>query len=374
MTQENQKNSILDNVLEEQRVERRQQFKPRELLAVLFDTLNKQEIEILRRRYALQEAEEARRQTLEEIGKTYKVTRERIRQLENRAINKLKSRETFKDIINPFETVVLGMLEEAGGIIEEEFLVSQLLEESSGEQVVEPDKKATIFIIAKLLDENLEKVGPDEYFMLGWKLRFADVDFLKKIVEELNAYIETLGKPVAASPLVQGFKAQHPTQVSDQLVLSALELSSKTRKNPFGDWGLVSWRSIVPKRMTDKVYLILEKRGQPMHFREIAEAINKQGFDQKRANPATVHNELIMGERYILVGRGTYALKDWGYKPGVVSEVITQTLREKGPMTREEVIDELLEQRMIKAGTVLLALNDQEKFKKLEDGRYTLVE
>lgn len=110
-----------------------------------------------------------------------------------------------------------------------------------------------------------------------------------------------------------------------------------------------------------------------MHFTEIAETINKMNFDERQAYPATIHNELILDDKYVLVGRGIYALKEWGYKPGVVSEVIAEILKESGrPMSKKELIDAVLKKRLIKQTTITLALMNRDKFVRDEKGRYSI--
>ena len=95
----------------------------------------------------------------------------------------------------------------------------------------------------------------------------------------------------------------------------------------------------------------------------------------RKANIATVHNELIKDSRFVLVGRGLYALKEWGYEPGVVKEVIAKVLRaEDKPLTKEEVFQKVLKQRLIKENTILLNLQDKSCFFKDEAGRYTIKE
>ena len=111
-----------------------------------------------------------------------------------------------------------------------------------------------------------------------------------------------------------------------------------------------------------------------MHFTEIAKKINETGFDHKKANPATIHNELILDKKYILVGRGIYALAEWGYKPGVVSDVIQEILKEaKLPLSREEIIEKVMAKRLVKRSTIILALMNKNKFKKTATGEYDLV-
>ena len=58
-----------------------------EALDDLLGTLTEREAEVLRMRYGLYDG---RQHTLEEVGKMFGVTRERIRQIENKAIRKLR--------------------------------------------------------------------------------------------------------------------------------------------------------------------------------------------------------------------------------------------------------------------------------------------
>jgi hypothetical protein len=158
-------------------------------------------------------------------------------------------------------------------------------------------------------------------------------------------------------------------------ILAHLRLSEQIKKNPFGEWGLTSWPTISPKRMADKIYLVLKKEGAPLHFRDITQRINAVGFTGKPAYAPTVHNELILDKRYVLVGRGIYALTEWGYAPGVVSDVVAAVLKQAArSLSREEIIQEVLKQRLVKRGTIYLALSNQKRFARDRDGNYYLVE
>ena len=125
--------------------------------------------------------------------------------------------------------------------------------------------------------------------------------------------------------------------------------------------------------MSEKAYLVLRKPGEPLHFNDITNLINETAFDKKIAYPATIHNELILDERYVLVGRGIYALKEWGYEPGTVLDVIVGILKKAGkPMTKDEIVEAVLKQRIVRKSTIFLALTNRDKIKKLPDGAYTL--
>ncbi|MCD4761921.1 winged helix-turn-helix domain-containing protein, partial [bacterium] len=159
----------------------------------------------------------------------------------------------------------------------------------------------------------------------------------------------------------------------NKTLYSILKAAKHVEQNKFGHWGVHNWREIKPKTINDKIYLILKHQGKPLHFAGIADMINKIVFDNKKANAATVHNELILDSKYVLVGRGLYGLKEWGYKKGTVADVIKSILNEiDEPITRNEIIEKVLEKRLVKKATIILALMNKDKFKK-EEGKYILV-
>lgn len=59
----------------------------REQLLAVIDTLTPREQEVIRQRYGLMDGKQ---KTLEEVGREFSVTRERIRQIEAKALRKLK--------------------------------------------------------------------------------------------------------------------------------------------------------------------------------------------------------------------------------------------------------------------------------------------
>jgi hypothetical protein len=167
-----------------------------------------------------------------------------------------------------------------------------------------------------------------------------------------------------------GFSDESPHPIHAHIRLSRI-----LKKNVFDEWGLVHWPSVSPKRMTDKIYLLLKKHGSPLHFRELTAKINQAGFGGRPAYAPTVHNELILDKRYVLVGRGIYALTEWGYAPGVVGDVAAAILKKAGKaLAREEIVEEVLKQRLVKRGTIYLALSNQNRFRRDEEGNYHLTQ
>ena len=88
-----------------------------------------------------------------------------------------------------------------------------------------------------------------------------------------------------------------------------------------------------------------------------------------------IHNELIKDSRFVLIGRGIYALDKWGFKKGTVSETITDILKQsKKPLTREQIVKKVLSTRKVKETTILLNLQNKKLFKKIDKNSYTIAE
>jgi hypothetical protein len=148
---------------------------------------------------------------------------------------------------------------------------------------------------------------------------------------------------------------------SKELIHSCLSIDQRLKEIEDG-WGLTEWRFVRPRSIRDKVEIVLRKSGEPLHFMEIANRIRESNFDHKNVTVQAVHNELIRYPQFVLVGRGLYALREWGYEPGTVADVIERILKEKGPLSKKEIILEVAKQRTVKIGTISLNLQKMPYF------------
>lgn len=364
--------SILDKVISSKKTTEIEQFQAAEVVLVLLKNLHSREEDVLRRRFGLNEKSE---ETLEQIGKAYNVTRERIRQIESTAIKKLKKLKNFSDLVKPVEDTITSVLEQHGGVMTEESLLGHVLQIAGDNS---QNRRAVLFILTELLNEKFNKVKETKQYRSAWKIASTSLHLLDTTIDKLLNIIEQIGKPIQFSELYvevqkDSFFQEHASQLTEETILSYLEVSQNIDKNPYQEYGLVKWGSITPKRMNDKIYLVIKKFGKPLHFTEITRIINEMKFDNRKAYAPTVHNELILSDKYVLIGRGIYALKEWGYKPGVVVDVLIDILKkEERPMTREELVKKVLEQRVVKKNTIHLALTDKNTFEKHSDGTYTV--
>jgi len=310
----------------------------------LLKDLPQRQREILTRRFGLKDG---RRETLEFIGDDYGITRERVRQIEKEGLFEVKPKaKQYQQVFQHFKSTI----NRAGGLKEEE----ALLEELGGE-----NQKSQVYFLLNLRDD-FEKIGETEELHPIWTI---DKKFLTLAQKTINSFYNKLKK--AQRPLSpKTFNSSLP-----QIALNSyLEVSKKIQKNPEGLFGLAEWPEINPRGVKDKAYLAFKKENRPLHFTEVAGLI-PNGLVQ------TVHNELIKDPRFVLVGRGTYALKEWGYQSGSVKDVIFSVLQEeKKPLAKEKLLGKVLKQRMVKENTILLNLSNKKYFLKDSQGKYTIKE
>lgn len=307
-------------------------------------------------------------ETLESIGKKYKVTRERVRQIEEAALREL--RKNFGSFsLDDSVLKIKAILQSYGNVIREDFL----FHEFSGSSQYNKTNAALVFLMA--ISSGFENYPEDENYHSIWTVKDPFyIDKAKETVERLILAFKKQNSVVPETELVSFFNKISQESINDKkIALSYLSLSKLIGKSIFGEIGLVRWPEVRPKGIKDKAYLVLKRMNKPLHFREIAETINSHKFDSKKANFQTVHNELIKDKRFVLVGRGLYALSEWGYEAGTVKDVLVSILKKHGPMDREKVIAKTAEVRFVKPNTILLNLQDKRFFKKDEKGLYCLI-
>lgn len=362
--------SILDKVLSIKEDQQKKEFNALTIVDALLATLAPKEADVVRRRHGLTEKG---KETLETIGKEYNVTRERIRQIENQSLAKMRDSDVYPSVVGPAENTIVHILHEHGGAIEEKMLYDNLLSE---QEMAGHHPRYLSFIVTHLIPEKVEPLPKKKKYDRGWKLKHVHIDFIDSMIQALEEVSETHGQPMDFEELHSKLQLhdtyqQHQDLLNENAIRALLHVAGTMDKNPYEEYGLRAWGHVKPKRMHDRVYLILRKEGEPMHFEDIAEKITK--IFKKKAYPPTVHNELILNEEYVLVGRGIYALKEWGFKEGVVASVIADILDAAGkPLSRTAIIDKVLEQRMVKKNTIMLALTDKSRFKKTSDGLYAI--
>ncbi len=337
-------------------------LKPKQLVKKLLSVLPVRARDVIISRYGL--GASAERMTLESIGSTYKITRERVRQIENYAFSSIRKSDVYKK-----EQSVLveleKMIDAVGGMVHE----AEFLRSLSSDKSVQ--NHAHFLLV---LGDSFKKKKEDLDFHHRW---YVDHDLSVKVENALKKLYENLSDDalIPESEMISSFleniKDVSEKYKNEEVAKRWLSISKRIGRNPLGEWGRSSSPNVKAKGMRDFAYLAIRRHGSPMHFTEVAKAIHKI-FDRK-AHVATCHNELIKDPRFVLVGRGLYALSEWGYSSGVVRDVISEILKKHGPLTKDEIIQKVMKERYVKENTIVVNLQNSSHFKKAKDGRYSIV-
>lgn len=338
-------------------------FKPKIITKQFISGLKDRTRDIVVQRFGLDES--ARKKTLEAIGSQYGVTRERVRQITNFALDSIKENPSF-DSSNDVFVELKDIIHKKGKIISEKDILGHL--------AADPAAANHIYFLLVLGDDFI-KMKEDDDFHHRWTINRETADkvhaALRKLHLDINEEDLIPEKDVIASMKKYGEEIAGET-VSDEIARSWLNISKVITSNALGEWGHSYSPNIRPRGMKDLAFLVFRKEGSPMHFLEVAKKI--VFYFARDAHPATVHNELIKDDRFVLVGRGIYALKEWGYKFGTVRDVIMYIIKsEKNPVAKEDIIKRVLKERYVKENTILVNLQNRKYFKRNKGGRYLII-
>lgn len=316
------------------------------------------EREIITRRFGLYD----RRETLEQIGELLGITRERVRQLEKAILTKLKTATDSGKVvsINSIEKVIVRKLTELGRIARVQDLTNHLLG-TTGDQ----RQRAHVAFIAELAP-GLTVINENDGYFHSVGIR--DYGDEKKVRGEVDIIVSTIknhGEPLTIEQLHDQLSYEHPDHVR------ALASVSKFLAHLKDSWGLIKWPTVNPKNIRDKIYVILAENNKPMHFSEIAGSIKDSSFKRKNVTTQAIHNELIKDPRFVLIGRGIYALSSWGFSRGTVADIIADVLKQSEvPLHRDEIVRRVLKSRQVKETTILLNLQSKSQFKRVAKATY----
>lgn len=316
------------------------------------------EREIIARRFGLFD----RRETLEQIGELLGITRERVRQLEKAVITKLK--DTAKDDlphIQAAQSALSSQLKDTGKVAKVSAVAEALVPNAS-----KVDSSRITFLAS--LSPEIAVIDDNDHFFhaIGLANEHTEKAIREHVAKIIDA-ITAIGKPTDIESIAE--KVGNP----DVKHVQALASISKNIASLHGRWGLTKWPMVNPKNIRDKIYVILHDNKKPMHFSEIAAAIKNSDLRRKDVTTQAIHNELIKDDRFVLIGRGIYALREWGYTSGTVSDVIADILaKEGGPLHRDEIVKRVLKSRHVKETTILLNLQSKPQFKRVAKATYKL--
>lgn len=337
-------------------------FKPKQVTKRLTQHLQDRASDVIMNRFGL-DTNDIERKTLEAIGKKYNITRERVRQIEESAIKLIKSSAAYKNE-QVFFDELKQLIHTLGGIVKEQDLLSHISKDKSIQNHI------NFYLV---LGDAFKIHKEDEHFHTRWSV---DEEVADKIHTSLKKLYTNLSDEdlVPETEMIKKFfdqmKDVADNYKNEEIAKRWLSISKKVSKNPLGEWGKSTSQNINTRGVKDYAFLIMRRHGSPMHFKEVTDAISKT-FGRK-THYATTHNELIKDPRFVLVGRGLYALAEWGYKTGIARDVIRDILKKEGPLSKEDVVEKVMKERYFKKNTILVNLVNSKYFKKNKNGLYTI--
>ncbi len=338
-------------------------FKPKQATKSLLEVLPDRARDVLEKRYGL--GKDGETYTLEAIGKSYGITRERVRQIENYGIQSIQKSEAYKKHFDLFIEMQKLIDQLGGGVIAEHVLLDELSSE--------PSMRNHIYFLL-IVGDPFYKSKENPHYEHRWFTERKVAEMVEKALKNVHKGLER-DALISESEILNRFKTELieiSGEHDEEILRRWLNISKQIGRNPLGDWGPADSPNIRVKGIRDYAYLAVKRHGSPMHFREVAKTIRE--LFEHEAHVATTHNELIKDERFVLVGRGLYALSEWGYTAGVVKDVLREILATDGPLSREEIIDKVRKERYVKDNTILVNLQDVNLFKRLPNGTYAIAD
>lgn len=334
-------------------------FKPKQITKRITGGLHERARDVIVHRFGL--GDSAQKKTLEEIGKKYSITRERVRQIEEAAINMIKKSDFYK-AEQAFFDELKSLIHSLGAIVSEADLLSHIAKDEATQNHIQ-------FYLE--ISDMFKKHKENDHFKVRWSVDDAVAD---KVHEAMRKFYGSLSDDeiMPETEMIKKFfdhmKDLSEEYKNEEIVKRWMNMSKIMGKNPLGEWGKAHSQNIKIRGVKDYAFLIMRRHGSPMHFMEVTNAISKT-FG-KKIHHATCHNELIKDPRFVLVGRGLYALAEWGYKKGIARDVIRDILKKEGPMTKDQVVEKVMKERYFKKNTILVNLTNPKYFKKNKQGLY----
>jgi len=299
-----------------------------------------------------------KRHTLEKIGSDFGITRERVRQIEKAATAKLKANPTPE--LTRIDEILKSHLAEQGH-------VGLMDEVAAAIGATTPAEQTYISFLAALAPSVEVIEDGDNYHAALAVLPHYDKQRIQELTDHMVNHLKNRGKPTHIDTIYQAIPGDTPKQTLHNIAKASKQLADLDEH-----WGLSTWPEVNPRSIRDKTYLVLNKEKKPLHFTAIADRIGELGSRKRNVTVQAVHNELIKDDRFVLVGRGIYALSEWGYTPGTVADIIAEVLKDEAPLHKDEIVKRVLKKRHVKTTTIVLNLQEKNQFVRVSKATYTL--
>lgn len=329
----------------------------------ILDSLAEKERNVISRRIGLS----GNRETLQEIGDTYGITRERVRQIEDVGIKKI-GRIMRSSPLMRIQEAGEAILKMHGGVMTRDRLITAIISEIGFADTVNEN----IIDVLLQADFNLQRSKPQ----LGTETYYHFPEIQKKLIEAVHKeaikILKKKGDIIENTTLYEMIKINLFAQfgkIEPVMIDSIIDIYVDIVKGEEKFIGLEKWKILNPSTLKDKAIYVLKKKKEPMHFLDIAHAITE--YFSEPVKISTIHNELIRNNEFVLIGRGIYVLKDWGYKDGTVLDVILDIfVKAKMPLSTEEITARVLKIRQVKTTTIYMNLQNKKYIERVGRNLY----
>ena len=328
-------------------------FKPKQVTKKILSPLQDRAYDVVVSRFGL--GDDAERKTLEAIGELYGITRERVRQIEASALNTIRKSGEYKSEQNTFAELK-NIIKDLGFVVSEDELLDNVTKDQATQNHIH------LYLV---LGDEFTKYKEDEHFKARWSIDDEISETVHDSLRELYTGLsddELVSEGEMINRFLDKLKDLNNEYRNEEIARRWLSMSKRIARNPLGEWGKSDSSNVKTRGIKDYAFLMMRKHGSPMHFREVAKAITNTFA--KKCHTATCHNELIKDTRFVLVGRGIYALREWGYSVGVVRDVIKDIIKKEGPMSKDQIIERVMKERYLKKNTILVNLQNPKYFNK----------
>lgn len=329
----------------------------------ILDTLTEKEKSVIMRRIGFN----GNKETLQEIGNAYGITRERVRQIEDVGIRKIGRiiRTSNLIIIQNSGEKILKM---HGGVMVRDRLINAIVADIGLDATINENIIDVLLQADYQIQKSKPQLGTNPYF------HFPEVS--KKNIETIHKeavkILKKRGDIMETTSLYDAIRTNLFAQfgkIEPVMIDSVMDIFLDIVKGENRFIGLEKWKILNPATLKDKAVYVLKKTREPMHFIDIANSITEHFGEVVKIS--TIHNELIRNEDFILIGRGIYVLKEWGYKEGTVLDVILDIFSKcDGPLSTEEITERVLKIRQVKTTTIYMNLQNKDAIERVGRNLY----
>lgn len=262
--------------------------------------------------------------TLDEIGKEFNITRERVRQIEKALRNEIT---TLLDGEFHLSERLAAMFEAEGPILCYA-TAARIIPEL--ESTVEPEGFAILPLISNLCSPTFSTSD-------GWLATPSIDDAVKLVKTDLPQAADEYGVVDLAPSASHANAEQHER-----------ETRNFTNWLAYSDVMLYKNHAILGRTQGDRAAAVLSVEQHPLTTEEIAERINA-------GNARSLANRLAVDERIMRVDIGTWALREWGLEEysGIRQEIRERIERNGGSVRLDALVEELSSQFSISPNSVV---------------------